>query len=140
MVDDPQEIILEHLRGIRADIRDLKAGQNEIKAEIQAVRGRHRAIEVERDALQPLSASAPASARLSVATSGRRRSPSTLFTSGTRKRSRNSPGTPPTVAPSDPPCAGSASLQKSNPPRGPAPSVPRTMTELTGPRPRTTLS
>jgi hypothetical protein len=43
----------------------------------------------------------------------------------------------PTVAPGDPPCAGSASLRKSNPPRGPAP--PNLLRTLTAARPRTML-
>jgi septal ring factor EnvC (AmiA/AmiB activator) len=46
MVNDPQELILEHLRAIRGDIaeiktdiRDLKAGMNALRTELNSLRG-----------------------------------------------------------------------------------------------------
>jgi septal ring factor EnvC (AmiA/AmiB activator) len=46
MVNDPQELILEHLRAIRGDtaeikttIRDLKAGMNALRTEVNSLRG-----------------------------------------------------------------------------------------------------
>lgn len=47
MVDDPQEIVLELPRELRSDNGELKAGLNEIKAEIQAVRGHMLAIQTD---------------------------------------------------------------------------------------------
>jgi len=38
MVDDPQELILEHLRAIRGDIKLLQDGQGELKAGQLAIR------------------------------------------------------------------------------------------------------
>jgi predicted nucleic acid-binding Zn-ribbon protein len=38
MVNDPQEIILEHLRAIRTDVGDLKQGQRDLKAEMISLR------------------------------------------------------------------------------------------------------
>ena len=46
MVNDPQEIVLEHLRAMRSDIgdikldvRDLKVGINALRTEVNALRG-----------------------------------------------------------------------------------------------------